>query len=57
MHIYIVVNVENLKLYEPSMLDQETGEQVLPTIEKLALEVQVDLVEYMVLQKKFRTTQ
>jgi hypothetical protein len=23
MHIYSVVNVENLKLYEPSMLDQE----------------------------------
>jgi hypothetical protein len=27
MHIYSVVNVENLKLYEPSMLDQETEEQ------------------------------
>ncbi len=23
IHIYSVVNVENLKLYEPSMLDQE----------------------------------
>jgi hypothetical protein len=23
MHIYSVVNVENLKLYEPSMLDEE----------------------------------
>jgi len=30
------VNVENLKLYEPSMLDQEIDEQVLPTIENLA---------------------
>jgi hypothetical protein len=26
MCIYSVVNVENLKLYEPSMLDQETEE-------------------------------
>jgi hypothetical protein len=26
MRIYTVVNVENLKLYEPSMLDQETDE-------------------------------
>jgi hypothetical protein len=25
MHIYLVVNVENLKLYEPSMLNQETN--------------------------------
>ena len=23
MHIYLVVNLENMKLYEPSMLDQE----------------------------------
>jgi len=30
MLIYSVVNVENLKLYEPSMLDLE--EQILPTI-------------------------
>jgi hypothetical protein len=27
MCIYSVVNVENMKLYEPSMLDQETKEQ------------------------------
>ena len=37
MHIYSVVNVENLKQYEPSMLDQEK-EQVIPTIEDLALD-------------------
>jgi hypothetical protein len=23
MHIYLVVNVDNLKIYKPSMLDQE----------------------------------
>jgi hypothetical protein len=33
--IYSVENVENLKLYEPSMLDPEE-EKVLPTIEVLA---------------------
>jgi len=38
MHIYIVVNVENLKLYEPSILDQETKEKFLPIIEDLAPE-------------------
>jgi len=26
MHMYLVVNVENLKLYEPSMLDHEIEE-------------------------------
>ena len=35
MCIYLVVNVENLKLFEPFMLDQEL-EKVLPSIEGLA---------------------
>ena len=30
MCIYLVVNVDNIKLYEPSMLDQE--EKVIPSI-------------------------
>jgi hypothetical protein len=48
MHIYLVVNVENLKLYEPSMLDQEE-EHVLPSIEDLAPYAQVELEEDIVL--------
>lgn len=32
-----VVNVENLKLYEPSMLDQEE-EHVLPFVDNFALD-------------------
>jgi hypothetical protein len=40
--------VENMKLYESSMLDQET-ERVLPTIEDLEPEAQENLVEFMVL--------
>ena len=36
MHIYLVVNVENPKLYEPSMLDQE-DEHALPYVEDLTL--------------------
>jgi hypothetical protein len=35
MRIYSIVHVENLKFYEPSMLDQEIEEQGLPTIEEL----------------------
>jgi hypothetical protein len=45
---------KSLKLYEPSMLDQETEEQVLPTIEDLAPEAQGELAEDIVLRKKSR---
>jgi hypothetical protein len=38
------VNVDNLKLYEPSMVDQEE-EQVLPSIEDLAPDAQAELAE------------
>jgi hypothetical protein len=44
MHIYSIVDVENLKLYEPSMLDQEE-EQVLHSTQDLALDAQEKLVE------------
>jgi len=44
MYIYSVMNVDNLKFYEPSILDQEE-EQVLPSIEDLVLDAQVELEE------------
>jgi hypothetical protein len=44
MHIYSVVNADNLKLYEPSMLDYEE-EEVLPSIEDLGIDAQVELEE------------
>jgi hypothetical protein len=50
IHIFSVVNVDNLKLYEPSMLDQE--EHVLPSIEELAPNAQANLVDNTVLQKQ-----
>jgi hypothetical protein len=37
------MNVDNSKLYEPSMLYRETEEKFLPTIEELTLEAQVEL--------------
>jgi hypothetical protein len=48
MCIYIVVNVENLKLYEPSMLDQEE-DQVFPSIEYLAPDAQEELEDDTIL--------
>jgi hypothetical protein len=44
MRIYSIVNVENLKIYDISMLDWGE-EKFLPSIENLAPYVQVDLVE------------
>jgi hypothetical protein len=55
MHIFPVVNVENLKLYDPSMLDQEE-EQVLPTIEYIAPYSQEKWEEDTILQNNSRTT-
>jgi hypothetical protein len=55
MHIYSAMNMENLKLYEPSMLDQEE-EYVLPSIKDLAPDAQADLEEDTVLQKRSKTT-
>ena len=54
MHL-LNVNVENLKLYEPSMLDQEE-EQVLSSMEDLARDAQAKLTEDTILQKRLRTT-
>ena len=44
MCIYSIVNVENLKLYETSMLDHEE-EKVLPSIVELAPDAQGELEE------------
>jgi hypothetical protein len=55
MRIYLTMNVENLKLYEPSMLDHEE-EKVLPTIADLAPYAQVELEVDIVLQRKSRNT-
>jgi hypothetical protein len=52
MQINSVVNVENLKLFKPSMLDEEEEHQVLPTIEDLAPHGIEELKEDIVLQHK-----
>jgi hypothetical protein len=56
MCIYLVVIMENLKLYEPSMLDDEEVEQVLPSIVDLALDAHAEFAENFFLQKRSRTT-
>jgi len=44
MGIYSVANLENLKLFEPSMLDEdEEAGAILPSIEDLVPDVQAKL--------------
>jgi hypothetical protein len=56
MHIILVDNVEYLKLFEPSMPDEEEEHQVLPTVEELAPHGLTELKEDMSLQHKEKTT-
>jgi len=49
MCIYLVVNVKNPKLYEPSILNQENEEKFLPNIEDLSPKSQEKLAEYIAL--------
>ena len=49
------MNVENLKLYEPSMLYYEE-EKILPSIEDLAPDAQEELKKDTILQKRSITT-
>jgi hypothetical protein len=56
MKINSVVNVENLKLFEPSMLDEEDEHHVLSNIEYLAPHRLEELKEYMVLYHKDKMT-
>jgi hypothetical protein len=55
MHIYSIANVENLKLYGPSILDQE-NEQILPTIEEVPPKFQEELEEDTFFHKNHKTT-
>ena len=49
------MNVDNLKLYKPSMLDQEE-EHVQPSMEDLALDPHANFTEDTIFQKRSRTT-
>jgi hypothetical protein len=55
MCIYLVVNVENMKLYEPSMLDEDEEGQVLFSL-KFGTRCTTKLLEDIILQKKIKMT-
>lgn len=48
MHMYSVINVENLKLFEPSLLDDDPNEDTcLPSIDDLRMEWEDPFEEYI----------
>ena len=56
MQIYSVVNVENLKLYEPPMiLDEDINIQV-PSVDDLSLEYMSELPKDVILDMNVRTS-
>ena len=56
MQIYSVVNVENLKLYEPPMiLDEDISVQV-PSVDDLSPEYMSELPEDVILDRNVRTS-
>jgi len=56
MHIYLVINVENLRLYEPSLIEDPEEQSQFPSIDDLLPEYLNELQESIVLDRKVRTT-
>jgi len=58
MNIYSFVNVEHLKLYEPSILieDEASPNQILPSIDGLASKTMYELKEDTILEKNIHAT-
>jgi len=56
MHIYSVVNAENLRLFEPFLIEDPKEQIQLPSINDLLLEYLNELQEDTVLDRKVRTT-
>ena len=56
MQIYSVVNVENLKLYEPPMIMDEEINIKIPSIDDLALEYMRELQDDVILDRNVRTS-
>ena len=55
MQIYSVVNAENLRLYEPSLIEDHEEQSQMSSIEDLLPEYLNELQEDIVLDRKVRT--
>jgi len=56
MHIYSVVNADNLRLFEPSLIEDPEKQSQFPSIDDLLLEYLNELQKDTFLDKKVRTT-
>lgn len=52
--MYSIINVENLKLYEPPMIVGEVEYVQVPTVDEFALEYLDELLEDVILEKRTR---
>ena len=56
MHIYSIVNVENLNLYQPPLIMDEVEDVEVPTIDDLELEYLDELQEDAILDRRTRNS-
>ncbi|KAM1507548.1 hypothetical protein TB2_016615 [Malus domestica] len=57
MHMYSIINAENLKLFEPSLLDDDLDEDSrLPSVDDLRMEEEDHLEEDIILEQRVRET-
>jgi hypothetical protein len=56
MHIYSVVNIENLKLFYPPMIMDRDEKVSIPSVDEFALEYLDDLQEDIILDRRMRTS-
>ena len=56
MQIYSIINVENLKLYEPPMIMDEEINIQIPSVDDLAPEYMKELQDDVILDKNVRTS-
>ena len=56
MQIYSVVNVENMKYFEPPMIMDQGEEVSLPLVDDFAPKYLEDLKEYIILDRRNRTS-
>jgi hypothetical protein len=56
MQIYSVVNVKNLKLFEPPMIMDQNEEVSIPLVNEFAPKYLDELQEYIILDKRTRTS-
>jgi hypothetical protein len=56
MHIYSIVNVENLKLFEPPMIMDQDEEVSIPSVDDFSPEYLDELKEDIILDRRMRTS-